>query len=192
MKSFSIPAHLIRQYIFCPRIVYFNEVRQLKPKQTLWMSQGVDFHQRTEMLNRRRKLTKYGVVETAKFTHNVHLKSEELLIHGVVDAIIDAGEAYFPVEFKLAESPPSLGHILQLTAYGVMMEECYKVSIERGFLLYGAKGKVVQVEIQRYRDRLTAILGKIHKLYENSLMPSSSATENKCGQCEYYNYCADR
>lgn len=57
-ESSSIPASLLRQYCFCPRIPFFTYVRQLHPPRAPWVEAGVAMHQRIEQLLKRRDLTK--------------------------------------------------------------------------------------------------------------------------------------
>jgi len=33
---------------------------------------------------------------------------------------------------------------------------------------------------------------KIKNIVKNDMLPNSSANENRCGQCEYLNFCDDR
>ncbi len=53
--------------------------------------------------------------------------------------------------------------------------------------------KIFKIEITpKIKDDFFNVLRKIEKIVKNDILPNSSANENKCGQCEYLNYCDDR
>lgn len=64
--SFSVPVSLLRQYAFCPRIPFFYLIRNLHPPFRPWVKQGLGFHEKTQMLAKRRNLSRFGL--TGEFT----------------------------------------------------------------------------------------------------------------------------
>ena len=83
----SIPVSLLRQFCFCPRIPYFSLVRGISPSNPGWVEDGIIFHDKTKYLIKRRKFERYGIMEP-KFKFSVYLKSSNLGLHGICDAII--------------------------------------------------------------------------------------------------------
>lgn len=192
-SSFSLPASLIRQHVFCPRIPFYNEVLSINPGDRPWQLQGVSYHERQEMLVKRRRLEKFGLAEAVLQT-NVALRSEARGVHGVCDALLINDEQVVPLEFKLTCSyRPRRGHILQLGAYGVLAEERFGKPCRQMFVLYGDKGKMHRVKLdETLRSDLQQTLRVMRDNLVNPLLPGSSATSAQCGQCEYLNFCADR
>lgn len=191
--SQSLPASLIRQHVFCPRIPFYNEVLSINPGDRPWQSQGVSYHKRQEMLVRRRRLERFGLSEATLKT-NISLYSEKKSLHGICDALLINEEQVVPLEFKLSSSfQPRRGHILQLAAYGVLAEEQFGKPCVQMFILYGDKGKMHRVKLdEALRSNLTRTVDTMRENLRKPLLPASSATNAQCGQCEYLNFCADR
>jgi len=99
-----------------------------------------------------------------------------------------------PIEFKFVDSKkPSYSHILQLCGYGILLSKKYDKKSERAFISYSNNMKIFKIEITpKIKDDFFNVLRKIEKIVKNDILPNSSANENKCGQCEYLNYCDDR
>ena len=192
LSSYSVPISMLRQYCFCPRIPFFNEIRGLNPADRPWMKQGLTYHQKQAMLNKRRKLQRYGVSE-GKLEHNVRLKGCALPMHGIADAILVNGNEVCPIEFKLEAVQIRRGQIMQLMAYGILAEEYYGIPFRRGFILYGHRGKTAEVVATNARRKeVENIVEALLAIFGTQLMPESSASASQCGQCEYLNFCADR
>lgn len=189
---------MIRQYCFCPRIPYFCLMRELQPAQNIWMAQGADYHQKQEMLQKRRSLCRFGInAGEFAFKNEVRLNSEELGLYGVCDGVLETDAEIIPLEFKMSNFfHPSLGAQLQLAAYGVLLqkENVEQIKqVKRGFILAGDKGKTFEVRFdEEIMSKVTNTLTKIRNICENTLIPPSSATERQCSQCEFLNFCADR
>ncbi len=121
MPSSSLPVSLLRQYTFCPRIPWFMETLGLNPPRPPWVRQGIDHHQRERMLQRRRRLSRYGLDE-ARLVEEPQLRAPELGLHGRPDALLETEDAAYPLEFKLGDSRPANGHLLQIAAYALLAE----------------------------------------------------------------------
>jgi len=189
---FSIPASLIRQHCFCPRIPWYNEVLQLNPGDRPWQRQGVDYHTRLEMLNKRRRLSRYGL-DKGTLKHQVSLRHPDVGIHGIADAIIFHDGKLSVLEFKISGSKPTRGQRLQLVAYAIMAENHFSKNCDQGFIVYGERGKTVKIEInQPLRSKTLETIAAIKHNLGKPLLPVSSASSEQCGQCEYFNFCADR
>jgi CRISPR-associated exonuclease Cas4 len=57
--SYSLPISLIRQYCFCPRIPYFQELLKLNPKRPQWVKQGEKLHQQQQKVFKHRVKQNY-------------------------------------------------------------------------------------------------------------------------------------
>lgn len=195
MTQFNIPISMLRQYCFCPRIPFYYLVRQLKPVAPMWVSQGIDEHERQEMLLKRRNLSGYGIDSTDwSIRFNVELYSEKIGVHGICDSVLEADHSFHVLEFKNSQSVEfNHGAKLQLAAYSMLCEEKYGTIIQNSFLLYGSKAKTYELRIdQELRSRVINAIEKIQEMLLKGTLPMSSAEESKCCQCEFFNFCADR
>lgn len=194
--SYSIPASLLRQYVFCPRIPYFILNRCLSPHTNLWVKQGINYHEKISMLARRRNFQNLGVLPPVSFTPNISLEgNSECPVHGICDGIIKDGSGQiFPLEFKTRQyTPNNFGSIIQLSAYSILLEIKCNVLIKTGFILFGSKGNFLKVNFTKeLKEKVQRVIEIIHKDAECCLLPSSSASGGKCAQCEYLNFCSDR
>lgn len=192
MKRSSLPAHLIRQHAFCPRIPYFIEGLGIAPERPLWVQQGQDYHARQERLTKDRTLGRFGL-DRATRHFQVRLSCQRLGAHGIADALLETEGQVYPVEFKTELSATGRGQVLQLIAYGIMAEATRRKRFTAGFLLYGRKGKTQRIE---RTEALVEEVGRtIEAIWRNlaaARMPESAASTAQCGQCEYLNYCNDR
>lgn len=189
---YSIPIHLLRQYSFCERIPNFQELLKLNPPRPQWVKQGEELHKKQQKVFKNRTLKRFGL-EAAKQDFNITVDSSSLQLHGIVDSVLITDEQIYPIEFKLAGKKPTKGQLLQLTAYGMLLEKTYKLPCKTGFILYEERGKTHTVNFtEKSKQQVKNVRNKIIKGLENALMPHSSATASQCTQCEYLNYCNDR
>ena len=191
MSTYSLPVHLIRQYLFCPRVVYFLELLNIPKVVPIWVDEGSFHHDKQTFLINRRTLQKFDLL-SAKKSFNVHLKSESLHIHGQVDGLLESEEEIYPIEIKLS-GKPTFSHQMQLCAYGLALSEQSGKKFEKGFLVYGEKGKTYAILCDdEKREKVKELIKKIITILESQKMPNSSASEYQCSQCEFLNYCNDR
>lgn len=146
MESFNIAVSMLRQYCFCPRIPFFYIVRGLSPISNEWVKQGISFHNKVEMLTKRRNLSRFGLNEEFHFSHEIKLYNEKLFLHGICDGFLELKNEIIPLEFKMSDNIVfTKGASIQLCAYALLLEEQFKKEIKQGFILYGSKGKTYNV-----------------------------------------------
>lgn len=193
MKPFdSIPASLLRQHLFCPRIPWLQRKMGLQPATPLWVKQGEDYHAKQQELFKRRNLSRFGL-EQAIWHFELSLWHNDLSFHGKPDALLELDEEVIPLEFKMTGSKPLPSQIVQLTAYGLLAEKSMGKICKRGFLLYEERGKTHEIIFDELRkQKVFEVAMRILDNESRPLLPDSSAGEHQCGQCEYLNYCNDR
>jgi len=192
MMFYEIPINLIRQYYFCPRIVYFRYLIGFDSHEQIWVQQGKKHHERQYMLMKNRNLSRFGIKQ-GKVFYSDFLKNDYLKIHGFADAVIATDTEVAPVEFKLSRSKITKGYFYQLAAYGVCAEIKYNKKCEKGFFLFEDKGKVLEKAItDEHKNEIAELLNNISRMLEYEIMPDSSASAHQCSQCEYLNFCNDR
>ena len=188
--SYSLPINLIRQWMFCPRVVYYQELLNIKIQYPLWVKQGAEHHDLESKLFKRRNLSRFKLYEGRKI-YNQYLKSESLKLHGVSDMLIETKDQIYVIENKCSFKVTK-GAIFQAVAYSMLAEELFNKKSSTAFITT-LKNKVTALSItQEMRQKVINIRDKIYKMLECSIKPFSSANIYQCGQCEYINYCNDR
>ena len=190
--SFSLPVHLLRQHLFCPRVPWFQELLNFRPPQNQWVRQGVEFHDRQKEVFRHRTLKRFGLQAARRYFH-YPVRSERWCLHGVVDCVLETEDEAFAVEIKLAGRAPSRGSILQVAAYGMLLPEAMGKPCRRAFVVLQRQGKTWPVVIDTKRiEAVLRIRDEIIANLQAALFPDSPASDAQCCQCEYLNYCNDR
>lgn len=185
---------MLRQWAYCPRIVFFNEVMRVAGSQPPHVSQGIESHRRYAMLERRRGLSRFGL-EGFRKVFSVSLKSIRLGIHGIVDGVLLGTNTVHVIEFKPERRHVPAGHLLQTMAYGLLAEERYSMPLAGVHILHGEKGRTISVTgegLVALRKETLAAIVQARKVVEDAFMPQSPAPDLKCSQCEYLNFCGDR
>jgi len=182
----------LKQWIYCPRVLYYHlclpEVRPVTYK----MKSGTEAGQAEEGRETRRSLKSYGLKEGRR-EFEVVLLSSTLGLRGKPDMVVwlDESREVIPVDYKLSDI---LGdHFkLQVTAYGMMLEEVSGYKAKRGFLYSIPKRKAEEIKIdQRARDKLQSALCEMHRILRYELMPEPAPNRNKCMACEFRRFCND-
>ena len=189
--SFSVPVNLIRQWCYCPRVVYYIELTNIPIHRPIWVKQGEDFHQSEEKLWQRRNLSRFDLQKGKKYYH-LSMQSDRLRMHGIADMIIETHDAVYPIEFKISANNKKRGDLLQLIAYGMLAEEHFKKPASVGFLV--GQGKVLhKINIDKDKnEQVIAVAKEINKMLQKGRKPESSASFVQCSACEYVNFCNDR
>ena len=111
----------VKQYFYCPRVVYHTYFTPVHRPTTHPMELGADEHEVLSVLERRRTLARYGLEAGSRKFH-VPLRAEALGLTGVLDLLIETETGAFPVEFKSTRGRLDLNAKCQLTAYAMMVE----------------------------------------------------------------------
>lgn len=192
MYEDSLTIVQLRQYFFCPRINWFQVNSYNLPKENIWMTQGNEYHAHRETLLKK-KLLKRFQGSNFKIEYRIPVYSAKYAIHGIVDAVIKKENEIYPVEFKLNPSSKSRGIFFQMLGYAVCLEERHNTKIEKGFLIGGNNAKVTEIKFSDAdKKELAELVKKIKEIRESDFLPESSASREKCIQCEYLNFCNDR
>jgi CRISPR-associated exonuclease Cas4 len=182
----------LKQWVYCPRILYYYLCLPNVRPVTYKMQAGVEAGKDAENREERRSLHAYGLTE-GKREFNVAVVSNRLGLRGSVDMVIwleSKGEV-IPVDYKLSETA-GIHFKLQLAAYGWMLEEFSGLVCRRGFLYSIPRRKAEPVQIdQRLRQRLGETLDAMHGMLYFEKMPEPTGQSNKCLACEFRRFCND-
>lgn len=189
--SLALRVSDLKQYAYCPRIVYYQHVMPVDREPTYKMAHGKEAHVSLEALEKRRKLRAYGL-DSGERIFNLWLHSERLGLSGKLDLLIRTKHGVYPVDFKFTEGRPHRNHFLQLAAYALLVEERYGVSVDRGFLYLIPSKRVVTVEItDTLKQEVLESLQRIREMVRREAIPPPTPVRARCTDCEYQNYCAD-
>lgn len=181
----------LKQYGYCPRIVYYQYVLPVERVPTYKMEHGKAAQIDIEALEKRRKLKAYGLARGERI-FNPWLRSSRIGLSGRLDLLIRTEAACYPVDFKYTEEPPQRNHVLQLAGYALLVEEHFGVSVTTGFLYLIPKKDVAVFELScEMKEEVKEILERIREMIRKESLPEPTPVRSRCQDCEYQNYCAD-
>jgi CRISPR-associated exonuclease Cas4 len=181
----------LKQYAYCPRIVFYQYAMPVQRKATFKMEHGKIVEQKVEQLERRRKLREYGL-ERGERRFQVWLSSASLGLSGRLDLMITTARGVFPVDFKDTRERVHRNHHVQLCAYALLVEETFDVPVSTGFIYRVPRHDVAVVDITpELRVETRTALREIREMIRNERMPPPTPVRARCTDCEYLNYCGD-
>ncbi len=181
-----LPVRMLLQSIYCKRLFYLEWVdgEFVHNKYTVegkFTHRNVDTdHEKTEW---DRALEKRKSVE---------LSSEAECLTGKIDLVEMAGEETRPVEIKrgtLPENGPWFDHMIQITAYAMLLETIGR-SVKEGILYYAGSRKRVNVKITP--GRIAAVRKCVNEALETASLPvppEPLRDSRKCLSCSLNNIC---
>ena len=192
-SPFAFKVTDLKQYVYCPRILYYHTILpQIRPV-TYKMAAGIAAHEAAEGRERRRSLRTYGLSQGQRY-FNVPLYAPELELSGEVDMVIETDDELIPVDYKSArrEGPH---YRLQLMAYGRILELADPKSVllvRRGFLYLIPARHAIEVPFTpALRRQLEAALQMMRAIAYTQQMPPPTKQRGRCVDCEFRRFCND-
>lgn len=185
----------LKQYEYCPRVVYYDYCLGTLRPTTYKMEAGIAAQEHVNLLEERRSLRAYGL-QTGERHYHVPVRSEKLGCSGQVDLVIETHDDHrprlVPVDFKLSRREPGRHFKLQLACYAMMLEDDWGKPVEEGAIYLIPTKQVVKVPITA-RLRQTAIheLLAIRHMVTTQTIPSPTAQRSRCVNCEFRRFCND-
>lgn len=189
-----IPVSLIKQYHFCPRIIYFMEVLGIRERATESMESGREEHEKLTRLDLRRKtLFGHRRIRVLERWVRVQVTSEKLGLVGTIDLVVLTEEGLAVVEYKHSKPPrkPPKSHIYQAAAYAMLAEEHFGRPVRRFFIHYddGESSKTFVFTLTKsIREHVLWTVRKIRSIMEGEYLPRPTDTR-KCRSCGYFKVC---
>lgn len=181
----------VRQYFYCPRIVFYRLCQPLRRPVTYKMREGKLAQDRTADLEHERSLRVYGL--TAGERHfNVSLRSDVLGVQGIVDMVIVTADEAIPVEFKNTTQPPARNHTYQLAAYALLVEERWNLPVRRGFVYRMPLKEATEIRLKpSHRSAVRGALTEMRRMVAREEQPGPTERVERCRECEYRCFCGD-
>jgi CRISPR-associated exonuclease Cas4 len=181
----------LKQYEYCPRVVFYNTVMPVERKTTIKMARGKDEEFRLDALEKRRTLRRYELNSGERHFH-VWLESEKLGLTGKLDLMIVSPKGYFPVDFKYTRGRPHRNHVFQLAGYALLVEENYETQVENAFIYLAPVQEVVRISItSQLKSQTVDRLQEMRQMIRDGILPSPTPVRARCEECEFRNYCGD-
>ncbi len=181
----------LRQYTYCPRIVYYRYCLPSIRPITYKMEAGKAAQDGEEDREQRRSLRVYGLTDGER-TFNVWLESAVLEIRGKVDMVIRCADEIIPVEYK--NSPGRGGkHVdIQVGAYGLLLEEKTGLPARRGFIYYIPERRSHLIPLEAaLKANVRHTMKEIRAMIQAERMPAPTPARARCGICEFRRFCND-
>lgn len=183
----------LKQYIYCPRIMYYMRcLPDIRPVTTK-MEEGILAHEVAEVREQRRQLKQYGFA-TGERHYDVALYSTTLRLTAVVDMVIihpDGKSVAVPVDYKLSALAGE--HFrTQLGCYALMVEEEFGLPVPYGFIYLTEERRVEKVMFSAAsRVTVRELLTEMRSVIEQEAMPEPTTRSARCINCEFRRFCND-
>lgn len=181
----------LKQFLYCPRIVYYHWVMPVRPPATFLMQRGTCQESRFEQLEPRRVLSRYGFQEATRH-FSLEISDESLGLIGKIDLILESPARVAVVEFKATASRLAENWKLQLCAYGLLAERHFQRPCPLGFAMLNDSEELIEVELdEALKSQVCSALKQARELVMAQQFPDPTPVRARCVQCEYRNFCGD-
>jgi CRISPR-associated exonuclease Cas4 len=181
----------LKQFEYCPRIVFYNTVMPLERKTTVKMERGKDEEFRLDALEKRRTLRRYELGSGERRFH-VWLESPTLGLSGKLDLLIVSNKGYFPVDFKYTRGRPHRNHVVQLAGYGLLVEEKFRTWVDTAFIYLTPVQQVISIGLtEQLKEEVRQRLSEMRTMIHDEILPPATPVRSRCEECEFRNYCGD-
>lgn len=183
----------LKQYVYCPRILYYQTVLPRIRPVTYKMEAGITAHEQAAGREKRRSLRTYGLADGRR-TFSVPVYNPDLMLSGEIDMVIETADELIPVDYKQAKKTGK-HHKLQLMAYGRLLELADPKdtrSVKRGFIYLIPARKAVEVRFtQPLRRQLTTAISHMSVIVARQKTPLPLTKPAQCLDCEFRRFCND-
>jgi len=181
----------LKQFEYCPRIVFYNTVMPLERKTTVKMERGKDEEFRLDALEKRRTLRRYELGSGERRFH-VWLESPTLGLSGKLDLLIVSNKGYFPVDFKYTRGRPHRNHVVQLAGYALLVEEKFRTRVDTAFIYLTPVQQVISIGLTgQLKEEVRQRLSEMRTMIHDEILPPATPVRGRCEECEFRNYCGD-
>ncbi|MFH8038858.1 MAG: CRISPR-associated protein Cas4 [Candidatus Aenigmatarchaeota archaeon] len=186
-----IPVTWIKQYYFCPRIIYYLGVLGYSERLTESMIEGKEFHLSEEKKAKRRKSVAGERKEQAKSVlSRLLITSEKLGLYGIVDEVYEINNGLVIVENKFMKSPkkPYPSHIYQAVAYAMLAEEKIGKIVRKIIIKYVKDDKTFEIPLtEDLKKHVQWTVSRIRSIIEKEKLPRGNY--KKCKNCGFIKIC---
>lgn len=184
------PSQII-EYLYCPRFTFFEYVLRIPQQEDKFYKviRGRELHNEKLEQNKDYLRKKIGVKD--KFLDQ-YLGIEGL--RGKVDEVLVLQDgSYAPLDYKFAQWKDKVYETYkqQLYCYAVLIEQNFKVKVNKGFLVYTrSKHKLVEVNISNTdKEKIKDSMQAMNEIVSKNKFPKATSYKKRCLNCTYRNIC---
>ncbi|MBD3158306.1 MAG: CRISPR-associated protein Cas4 [Candidatus Lokiarchaeota archaeon] len=176
----------VRQFVYCPRIIYFRYVLKCRPGPSVKMRKGAEKHEdwRNRQIRQGKNMDRY---------FSIYLEDRSVGLKGLLDAVDYDGETARPVEMKTGRAPEGgifENHRAQVVAECLLVEYALGADSDMGILVYEDADLEIKVDLNNpQRSWVHTLLQKMRELVITEYLPRPTRNERKCTDCEFWAYC---
>ncbi|MDQ0158050.1 CRISPR-associated protein Cas4 [Robertmurraya andreesenii] len=190
----SITISDIKQFIYCPRVIYYSYVEPVPRKVTFKMEYSRSQHYELNQREKRRSLKRYNLLEGKRY-YGVPVSSTILNLNGKLDILVDTenmeGQRYFPIECKDTDQKVQKNILYQLVAYALCIEEMTNTPVQKGYIYIIPEEKAYPVIItESQKQYIRKVTTMIRKIIHDEYYPDPRSNK-RCWDCEFQRYCND-
>jgi len=186
-----IPVTDLKQWAYCPRVVYYHRVMPAPPRPTYKMKEGLAAQDLIESLETRRKLLEYDL-DSARRRFGLWLDNKDLGLAGKIDLLLEAKDEIAVVDFKLTSGEPGRNHRVQLAGYSLLAEAAFGLPARRAFLYRIPDNRIFSEPVtEELRQAVNTAVVDIRRTGESQWCPAPTEVRGRCVECEFANYCGD-
>jgi CRISPR-associated exonuclease Cas4 len=197
MPDFLLEVTDLKQYTYCPRIVFYRYcLPRIRPV-TFTMTEGIRSHTEEDSREERRSLRNYNLTEGERAFH-LSLQSAQLGLTGRIDLAIATPSRTAPnaegivVEYKLTEQKAGAHFKLQLAAYALLLEEAWGLPVKRAYMYSISMREAEPVPITPHlRHKVMQTVAHIRHIITSEIMPPPPDSLRPCITCEFRRFCND-
>lgn len=187
----------LKQWAYCPRVVYYRYCLPAIRPITGLMEEGRRSHRDESGREERRSLRPYGLT-VGERAFDIGLRSTRLGLRGRLDLAIAvpdrsaAGAEAIVVEYKDSERAAGTHFKLQLAAYALLVEEAWGLPVRRGFIYHIPLRQAAPVPITpALRQKVHTTVAAMQQAVAGEQMPAPPASRRQCVVCEFRRFCND-
>ena len=189
-QKLMFSAEDIRQYVYCPRKIYYRYVLRARLLTTPKMNRGQELHE---------KLCKDRVREPVsdsdvRYYYNLYFSDEDLGLSAIVDVLEVLDNYHYKVIDLKSSKPPEEGvyegEKMQVAAQALLVETNLGVKVTEGAIFYIRHNRQVDFEITSL-DLLNVmrILERIKQIVYYEEIPKPTSERSRCNDCECRRFC---
>lgn len=181
----------IKQYVYCPRVVYYNYVEPVPRKVSFKMEYARSQHYELNQKEKRRTLKRYNLVEGKRY-YGLSVSSKVLnLLDILIDTESEFGQRFYPVECKDTDGKIYKNIIYQLVAYAMCIEEMTNTPVKKGYIYIIPEQKAYLFHItDDQKNYVRKMVTMIRKIIQEEYYPDPRS-KKRCWDCEFQRYCND-
>lgn len=176
----------MRQYVYCPRIIYFRHVMRIQPERTYKMERGEEIHDAIRKKNPELdgQIQKY---------YNIYLKDKKLGLVALLDYIEYDNDEAIPVDIKTGKHVQhdiSEHHLAQLIVQAILVESKLGILVQKVKVWYLKENKEFSHEItMEDKRKILSHLNEMKEILLKEIPPKPVKDVAKCRDCEFWRYC---